>query len=511
MSHWQQGKTIQGGKYVIAKVLGYGGAGVTYCAQDRSEKRWVAIKTLNETMQSRKDFQQHQERFIQEAFRLAKCSHPHVIRVDDVFQEGHLWCMIMEYLAGGNLRQYAISKGGLHEAEALRYIQEVGSALDYVHRQGFLHRDVKPANIMLRAKTMQAVLIDFGLARGFVLGKDDNHTNSLTESFAPMEQYERKGKRGPYTDVYALAATFYYVLTLKLPLPAPFIAQGNPLIPPQKYSSQISDRVNEAIIKGMEIQPNDRPASIPAWLEMLTSSQVFIPVPTIPQVPASPLPVPTPQHLGNPSPVEKMPVHSRSDDRTHSPSQTTPKQSPARLTTRSPLGSSGLRVDTSAPTASPVLNISWESVAGIDYEPLQKFIAQAKFRDADQETAKILLQLAAREKEGWLDKVHVDNLPCEDLRIVDQLWLAGTNNRFGFSVQKQLYLSLGGTLEQDADKWKIFCDRVGWRHNNRTVSYKDLTFGIWAVEGHLPMLGLQIWGFTGWFSVLMKRLDACQI
>ena len=112
MSHWQPGTTIQDGKYKIAKILGYGGSGVTYRAQENSSGNWVAIKTLNALMQTRSDFSKHQERFVQEAFRLAKCSHPHVIRVDNICQEGALWCMVMECVAGGGFATIRRSQGG---------------------------------------------------------------------------------------------------------------------------------------------------------------------------------------------------------------------------------------------------------------------------------------------------------------------------------------------------------------------------------------------------------------
>lgn len=505
MSHWQPGTNIQGGRYVITKVLGYGGSGVTYRAQEKHTGEWFAIKTLNALMQTRSDFSKLQERFVQEAFRLAKCTHPHVIRVDNICQEGSLWCMVMECISGGDLRQYAVAKGGIKEAEALRYIQQIGSALDYIHQQGFLHRDVKPANIMLRKQTMEAVLIDFGLAREFVQDEIQTHTNSRTESFAPIEQYEKRAKRGAYTDVYALAATLYYVLTLQLPFPAPFRRQGANLISPQQHNPQISDRVNLAILKGMELLPENRPSSIPAWLALLTHSST-----TISSVPKRP-PVQPPstnsftaapmRSVPPPPPSKPVPVLLSLD------TQETLAPSTPRVSTHQPTP----LIDTSSPTVAPVQPISLVSLAGVDYAPLQQLLSQAKFKEADQETARMLLKLANREKAGWLDKVHVDNLPCEDLRTINQLWQQGSNGRFGFSRQKRIYQSLGGTLEHNGEIWKQFCDRVGWRQNNKMLSYKDLNFTLWAPEGHLPMLGLQIWGFTGWFSVLASRLEMCQI
>ena len=274
MSNWKPGTRLQNGRYEIHKVLGYGGSGVTYRAKENPHGHPVAIKTLNAIIQNQPDFSKHQERFIQEAFCLAKCNHDHVITVNNVCQEGELWCMVMDYIAGGTLRQYVNYRNGISEQEAIKYIQQIGSALIYIHEQGFIHRDVKPGNIMLRKKDMQAILIDFGLAREFVQDKTQTHTNSITESFAPLEQYELTAKRGAYTDVYALAATLYYTLTLQLPFPAPFRQQGASLIPPKQHNPDLSDTVNVAILQGMELRANKRPQSIPEWLKMLTAKKV---------------------------------------------------------------------------------------------------------------------------------------------------------------------------------------------------------------------------------------------
>ncbi|MFN5513315.1 MAG: serine/threonine-protein kinase [Cyanobacteriota bacterium] len=469
MSHWQPGTTLQNGRYMIAQILGYGGAGVTYRAQDRVENRWVAIKTLNALMQTRADFAKHQERFIQEAFRLAKCSHPHIIRVDNICQERDLWCMVMEYVAGGNLRQYAHSKGGLGEAEALRYIQQIGSALDYVHRQGFLHRDVKPANIMLREKNREAVLIDFGLARGFVQDETGDHTNARTESFAPLEQYKRKAKRGAYTDVYALAATLYYLLTLQLPFPAPIRHQGARLIPPIQYNPGVSEQVNAAILKGMELLPGDRPTSILEWLALFSSA------PAPKSVAAKSVIAPA---------VQPPPIRPREDP--------TPAPIPPPI-------------ETSAPTAHPV----YASALGLDYSFLQELLSRGRLREADVETARLLLKLADREKAGWLDRVHVENLLCDDLGTLDRIWLEASSQRFGFTTQARIYQKICPHWEPDAQAWKQFCAQVGWRNNNRLVPYKELSFNLWAPQGHLPALGSTLWGFTGWFPVLGQRLQVC--
>ncbi|MEO0970882.1 MAG: bifunctional serine/threonine-protein kinase/formylglycine-generating enzyme family protein [Cyanobacteria bacterium J06639_18] len=273
MQVWQPKQQLQNGKFTIQKVLGGGGYGVTYSAIDKNTNNLVAIKTLNPIHQSQADFDQQQVKFVQEAFRLVQCSHPHIVKVHEVINEDGLWGMVMEYVQGQDLAIYINQRGKLPEEKALKYINQVGTALEYIHKQGLLHRDVKPNNIMLRQSQEEAVLIDFGLAREFDLNQTGSMTNSKTEGYAPIEQYERRGKFGAYTDVYALAATFYALVTGDIPLPANFRQTGIPLPSPQQRNPKISDRVNDGIIKGMGLEPQDRPQTVREWLELVMPSQ----------------------------------------------------------------------------------------------------------------------------------------------------------------------------------------------------------------------------------------------
>jgi formylglycine-generating enzyme required for sulfatase activity len=278
MSQWTPGQRLKDGKYTIEELLGFGGFGVTYRAREHSSGQLIAIKTLNALQQNKPNFAAIQEKFVNEAMCLASCRHPHIVKVyPQLFQQDGLWCMVMEYIEGHDLASYLEDRGVLSEEEALRIIRQVGEALTYVHNQGFLHRDVKPANIILRRGSLDAVLIDFGLAREFVPGRVRSLTNHKTEGFAPIEQYERRGDFGAYTDVYALAATLYNVLTDKSPPPANFRKEFNvPLVPPKQHNPQISDRVNDAILKGMALEPKDRPQSVQEWLELFSSPQLPI-------------------------------------------------------------------------------------------------------------------------------------------------------------------------------------------------------------------------------------------
>ncbi|MBD0265877.1 MAG: serine/threonine protein kinase [Tolypothrix sp. Co-bin9] len=266
---WDSGNQLQSGKYTIDKELGEGGFGITYRARDNN-KRYVAIKTLNDNVQRRPDFAKFQQDFLNEAIKLAKCTHTHIVRIDEVIQEGALWCMVMEYIDGEDLASLVENQGALSEAQALRYIQQIGEALTVVHNNGLLHRDIKPQNIMLRSGNSEAVLIDFGVAREFSPNLTKTHTQILSDGFAPIEQYDKRAKRGAYSDVYALAATLYAILTGEAPTMAPIRAIGTPLMEPKEINSSISERVNQAIIKGMEIKAGDRPQSIQECLALLS-------------------------------------------------------------------------------------------------------------------------------------------------------------------------------------------------------------------------------------------------
>lgn len=264
---WKSGQQLQGGKYKIEQELGEGGFGITYRASSHHGSD-VVIKTLNEKVQRRPDFARFQQDFVNEAIKLAKCSHPHIVQIDEVIHEDNLWCIVMEYIDGENLAHKIENQGILPEAEALGYIHQIGEALTVVHNHGLLHRDVKPHNIMLRAKKSEAVLIDFGIAREFSQNLTQTHTQMLADGFAPIEQYDKRAKRGAFTDVYALAATLYCLLTGEVPTMAPIRAIGTPLEEPKNINSSISDEVNQAILKGMAVKPENRPQSIQEWLAL---------------------------------------------------------------------------------------------------------------------------------------------------------------------------------------------------------------------------------------------------
>ncbi len=272
---WQPGDKLNKNKYTIEQELGQGRFGITYLARDRQGKPLVIKMLKDDLLASQVNDEERnrlESKFLNEAMKLAKCDHPHIVKVIEPFKEEKIWCIAMEHIPGYNLENRP--QRVLFLNDALRYIQEIGEALIVVHRLGFQHLDVKPENIMVREGTGEAVLIDFGLARGF---KDKFTTMNpkipiTVDGFAPLELYYPDAERGDYTDVYALAATLYALLTGDVPpksLDRSLKKQGSELISPKEKNSTIPESISQAIEKGLKLEAEERPQTMTEWLILL--------------------------------------------------------------------------------------------------------------------------------------------------------------------------------------------------------------------------------------------------
>jgi serine/threonine-protein kinase len=262
------GKTLQSGKYTLEQLLGQGGFGVTFKASHRYLNQSMVIKTLNAEQMTDPQFADFEQRFQDEARRLALCAHPNIVRINDFFLEDGIPYLVMDYVPGQTLDQIVFPDRPLPEAIALHYIRQIGAALQIVHEKGLLHRDIKPQNIILREGTQEVVLIDFGIAREFTPGVTQIHTNLLSVGYAPVEQYLAYERRTPATDVYGLAATLYALVTAQVPV-ASVLRDRQPLISPQQWRPELSHTVNHAILEGLAADARHRPAAVSDWLALL--------------------------------------------------------------------------------------------------------------------------------------------------------------------------------------------------------------------------------------------------
>ncbi len=307
------GKTLQGGKYSLDQEIGRGGFGITFKATHHFLNHIVVIKTLNEKLRQHPDFVKFSRQFQDEARRLATCIHPNIVRVSDFFIEDGLPYMVMEYIPGETLAEAFVLPGmPLSEVTAIHYIRQIGAALQVVHQNGLLHRDVKPDNIILRQGTAEVVLIDFGIAREFNNGVRQTHTGIVSEGYSPIEQYMSQATRTPATDIYGLAATLYALLTAQVPIPA-LLRDREQMPAPRELQPYLSAAVNQAVMRGMAIEARFRPQTVAEWLVLLPGNRDATHQPVLTQT------VPTVNLSVDPYPDLPAPVAALSKTSTPSP------------------------------------------------------------------------------------------------------------------------------------------------------------------------------------------------
>ena len=302
---WTPGHQLQNRPFVVDCVLGEGGFGITYKVHHPFLDQDFVIKTPNARLINDPDYPKYLNRFIKEGQRVAKICHdphPHIVRVTDLFEEAGIHCLVMDYVPGESLWKYVQNQGALSEAQAVRYIRQIGDALRVVHQAGLVHRDVTPLNIMVRSPE-KAVLIDFGIAKGLVPTTSTTTNQAGNPAFAPYEQRVR-GSRKVTVDVYTLAASLYYAVTGQRPMGS-FSRKLDDaeLIPPQQLSPGLSDATNQAILSGMALEAKNRPQSMEAWLELLALPSAPKPSRTVPRR----TPLPTPQMPGSTVPETPLP------------------------------------------------------------------------------------------------------------------------------------------------------------------------------------------------------------
>ena len=281
--------TILNQRYIVGRVLGQGGFGITYLAWDTKLSAKVAVKeympneiaarigtTVSVAMESRaEDFTYGAERFQEEARTLAKfMGQPNIAGVTDYFDENDTSYFVMDYIEGISFKTYIANQGGkVTIEEALDVMIPVLRALTAVHSEGFIHRDVTPDNIYI-TKDGNVKLLDFGSARYSIGDKSKSLDVILKVGYAPKEQYIRRGRQGPYTDVYSCAACLYAAITGFLPPESLERLDHDTLIPPSEAGVEIPLYLERAILKGLAVQPEDRFQTAAEFLEAIESQQV---------------------------------------------------------------------------------------------------------------------------------------------------------------------------------------------------------------------------------------------
>ncbi len=270
------------GDYRIERVLGAGGFGITYLADEVALARAVTIKeyfpsdfaarssavdAAPRSQDCAGDYRWGLDRFIEEAQTLAKFSHPNIVRVYRYFRANNTGYMVLHFEEGQSLKAWLKGLGRAPRQKELdRIVPPLLDALSLIHAADFLHRDIAPDNIIIR-KSGEPVLIDFGSARGEIAAHSKTVSALVKPGYSPYEQYaERSSQQGPWTDIYALGATLYHAVTGKRPPDSPSRMVKDEFVPAREAAlSSYRPGFLKAIDRALALQINQRPQSVAAW------------------------------------------------------------------------------------------------------------------------------------------------------------------------------------------------------------------------------------------------------
>ena len=276
-------------RYTVGRAIGFGGFGITYIAWDNKLMQKVAIKeympseyatrvpgNLTVTIYDGErytEFMTGLQKFLDEAQRLAKFQNvPGIVRILDCFSENLTAYIVMEYLDGMTLKQYLAEHGGkLPYEEAVEFILPVLAALQAVHKEGTIHRDISPDNIFI-TEDGEVKLLDFGAARYASTGYSKSLSVILKPGYAPAEQYLSHGEQGPWSDVYATAATLYRMITGVVPEEALERKEKDTLKPPSALGAKLPKNAEKAILNALNVRVENRTASAEEFEAQLLST-----------------------------------------------------------------------------------------------------------------------------------------------------------------------------------------------------------------------------------------------
>ena len=442
-------------KYRPIHPIGKGGFGRTFLAVDETEssKSRCVIKQLYLETQNSLILKKATQLFLQEAARLNDLgNHPQIPSLIDHFEQQKRLYLIQEFVEGQTLTQELNQKIRFEETEIWEVLQDLLPVLKFIHDRKVLHRDIKPANIMRRRSDRQLILIDFGVAK-VITDSALFRTGTAVGSPEYMAPEQTKGKALPASDIYSLGVTCIQLLTGMPPLDM-FDPLNNrwawrDFVTPDR---QVSDRLGRILDKMLKPSVSLRYQSVGEILQVI-------------QQPIAP---------------------SRSQ-------QSKPAPTPVNFFTKF----------FTPQAATKPAGIALISEAGIDYNNLQQLLAFSKWEKADQETWNVMCLALGKSTSSYIQNGEIDKLPCEDLEIIDQLWVKYSKGRFGFTVQKLIWESVGEDYGQ-------FCDRIGWP--SQEVRHPYLKFSISAPPGHLPSRSW-VGGYQWWrhATVMASKLDKCQI
>jgi len=444
-------------RYRALEILGQGGFGRTFLAVDehKPSQPYCVIKQFLPQAQGTNNQEKAGELFKQEAIQLEHLGkHQQIPELFAYLIQDNRQYLVQEYIEGQNLAQELAQTGAFSETKIINLLGDLLPILAFIHQKQVIHRDIKPENIIRRKSDNKLFLVDFGAAKVATHTALAGIATQLGSPgyFAP-EQWA--GKPIFASDLYSLGVTCIYLLT-NIDDPRCLFDSGEYDWVWRNYLTvKVNNTLGQVLDKLLQQGTKKRFQTAQEVLEAL-------------QLTTKPISPPTPQFT--PQPTVK-------------------------------------------PTPEP--NIELKSAKGVNYRQLEQLLKAGNWKEANKETAKKMCAVAGRTKEGWLNEKDIDNFPCEDLRTIDQLWVKYSNGRFGFSVQKRIYQSLGGTRSYDSKIWEAFGDQVGWPVNGWRSGRDQIKFTRQAPSGHLPWILIyswmegDFWGWGWWF--FFSRVETCRL
>lgn len=433
-------KLLLAERYRATKQIGQGGFGRTFLALDEykpSQPRCV-IKQFLPQAQGTNNIEKASELFKVEASQLDELgqNHPQIPELLAYFTQDNQQYLVQEFIDGQNLAYEIKQKGAFNEDQIIALLNNLLPVLQFVHDKHVIHRDIKPENIIRRSDG-ELVLVDFGAAKTLKpTALSVTGTVIGTAGYTPTEQ--AVGKANFASDIYSLGVTCLNLLTQIQPLEL-FDVTEFEWVWRNYLSSPVSDNLGQVLDKMVEVAVKRRYQTAIEVMQALNPHKI---APTI---------------INPPQPVSVRTIPSPHPD-----------------------------------------NLS--SDRAIDYTRLRDLLAAGNWKDADYETYLVMLRVVGRESGDWIRDSELLNFPCTDLLTIDRLWVKYSNGRFGFSVQKKIYLEVGGVPDGKfyEEAWKKFGDRVGWKiarvvgwrkgrwMNKDWIYYSEVTFDTSAPIGHLP-------------------------
>jgi serine/threonine protein kinase len=433
-------------RYRALKVIGQGGFGKTFLAQDESKPsqprcviKQFAFETINPNA-SQGTLDVAIRLFEQEAKRLDDLGkHPQIPELlSFTIHEGKQY-LIQEFIDGETLEQELGRVGAFSEQQVRDVLVEVLQILEFVHSKSVIHRDISPDNIIRRRSDQKLVLVDFGAAKhatATLLAKTG--TGIGKPSYGAPEQM--LGKSVFQSDLFGLSVTCLHLLTNVEPFTLYDVLENEYQWRQFLNGKIVSNEFGKLLDQMTAYRVKERPSSVTEILQQFRIGQ-------------------NTSNKFSPSSVYSFKGEDlQAEHRVSIPSATSNKQATKATSSNNSVSNQNV-------AKSPV---ELRSARGIDYRELEKLLEQKKWIESDLLTIKLVLEVANRQRNGYLDTKDIIKFPSEDLRTIDQLWLYYSNERFGFSIQKDLWLKLNNNdPKHNYSTWKKFALQVGWYYTQK--------------------------------------------